>query len=130
MVRRRHHGFRWWLAWAGAGFMLAIGALGGMGQLVFVVPLGILATVLVAVWGPGWPEVSGLAFGPDLLCVLIARTNFLVQACPRSPIIVHPGDPSPAVCGDAYPIPWLAAGIVLISFALGGYITGKGQRSS
>ena len=83
---------------------------------VLFLPIGLIATVLLATCSRGWPEVLGLAAGIGLMCLLIAFLNgdSWPWNCPASGEIVTRTRTEVLLegCHRWYALPWLIAGLI------------------
>lgn len=93
MTHARGCGFFW--AWAAGGALLALSLVSFIG--VLTGPAAAVAIALIARRSPAWPEPLGLLAGIGGLCLFVASL------------------------GTVEPLPWLAAGAVLVIVGVGGY---------
>ena len=110
-----------WLAfglWAVPGIVvgLQVSAIG-----VLLLPVGLVATILLAKFTRGWPEVLGIFEGIAAACLLVVAVNADYWTCPPSGEVITRTKDSVTVasCGGFNPWPWLIAGLI---FAIGGAV--------
>lgn len=104
--------------WAVPGVVvgLQVSAIG-----VLLLPVGLVATILLAKFTRGWPEVLGILLGIAAACFLIVALNADYWSCPPSGEVITRTQDSVTVasCGGLNPWPWLIAGLI---FAIGGAV--------
>ena len=110
-----------WIAfslWAVPGIVvgLQVSAIG-----VLLLPVGLLATILLAKFTRVWPEVLGGSEGIAAVCLLVVALNADYWTCPASGEVITRTKDSLTVesCGTVNPWPWLIVGLI---FAVGGAI--------
>jgi len=81
--------------WVAAGWLLALSLVSSIG--VLTGPVAVVAIALIAWKSRPWPEPLGLLAGIGGLCLFVASL------------------------GTVEPLPWLAAGAVLVIVGVGGY---------
>ena len=88
---------------------------------VLLLPVGLVATILLAKFTRGWPEALGVLEGVAAVCFLIVALNADYWGCPSSGEVITRTKDSVTVesCGGLSPWPWLTVGLVL---GIGGVI--------
>jgi len=116
-----------WLAfglWAVPGIVvgLQVSAIG-----VLLLPVGLVATILLARSIRVWPEALGISAGIAAACFLIVALNADYWSCPASGELITRTKGSVTVesCGSLNPWPWLIVGLVL---AVGGAVAYAGAQ--
>lgn len=111
-----------WLAfglWAVPGIVVGfqVSAIG-----VLLLPVGLLATVLLAKFTRVWPEVLGALEGIAVACFVIVAINADYWSCPPSRELITRTNGSVTVesCGGLNPWPWLIVGL---TFAVAGAVS-------
>ena len=104
-----------WLAfgaWAVPGIVLGL-QVSAIGLL--LLPLGLVATILLARSTRAWPEALGILEGDAAACFLVVALNADYWTCPPSGEVITRTGGSLVVesCGNLNPRPWLIAGLIL-----------------
>jgi hypothetical protein len=120
-------GWIWFVLWALPGIIVGfqVSAVG-----VFLLPIGLLATLfLLRATGPG-PELLGILEGVAIACLAVVALNADYWTCPPSGEVITRTRDTLTVesCGELNPWPWLIAGLI---FAVGpavGYALTRSDR--
>jgi hypothetical protein len=118
MRRSRVPASVWFAAWflVGAGFALAL--LGAMTIGIFVLPVVLGVTALVATRRGSTVGVGGLVAGPALLLFFVAYLNR------DGPGTICRSIESGTECVEEWsPWPWLAVGVLMLAVGLGVFVT-------
>ena len=104
-----------WLAfglWAVPGIVLGV-QVSAIGLL--LLPVGLVATILLARSTRVWPEALGVFEGVAAACFLVVALNADYWTCPPSGEVITRTRDSLTVesCGTLNPWPWLVAGLIL-----------------
>lgn len=101
--------------WTGSFALLTLSFLGMLSIGLYVMPFAIFAIGATARRTRWWPEgPAGGLIGVGILLLWVAFGQRDYAPCPPSPILVRPGDPG-RTCGGRDPLPWLAAGLSLVT---------------
>ena len=129
----RKRGWLWFWLWTIPGVTLGfqVSVIG-----VLLLPLGLIATLLLAWFSRPWPEALGIAAGVGLTCLAIALIAVLngnwPGSCPSSGEIVTRTSNSVMAesCDRWYALPWAIAGLLFILGGALAYRIAAGSRRS
>lgn len=112
LTGRKRSGWTWFVLWALPGIIvgLQVSAIG-----IFLLPIGLLASLVLARFTGAGPELLGIVEGLAIACLVVAALNADYWTCPPSGEVITRTRDTVTVesCGEVSPWPWLSVGLVL-----------------
>ena len=125
----KRHGWIAFLEWSGAAAALVFAVISAASVGLFILPLALVASLLVARDARIWPEGLGALGGAGIVFLAVAFINRNSLPCASSGSALRVGLGEKLSCGGRDPTSWLWIGAALVCSALFVYALSRGRRA-